>query len=169
MKKIFIVLFAATMALAFAACTEKEIITPGSDNDTTQVEPPTPRHNELYETSWSGTGLYTVTVPIFGDVNLTVNSTIHFETDSTANSYFQAVTALATLDTNLSCAYTYANGNGTLNALDNADLHLAFTRKNDTTLNITVWKADLATMWPNLATVFNYLPQDNFSIDLYKQ
>lgn len=161
MKKTFSILGTALMlAFAMVSCTEKE----SYDNDT----PTTPQHNAMYQTTWSGSGLYTVTVPIIGDFSLTVNNTVSFIDDSNATSYVQAV-SLVSLDTNIQCSYVFNANTGTLTAKNNSELSYAFTKTNDTTLNITLGKEDFARMWPSLATVLNYLPQASFSIDLYKQ
>lgn len=169
MKKIFIVLFAATMALAFAACTEKENITPGSDGTETPDTPPTPQHNELYETTWIGSGQYSTTLPIIGNFSMTIDNTLNFLTDSTATSYLKLTAFSMSFDTTLNCAYIWNAPQGTLLSLDNADLSINFTKTNETTINITVNKSDIAAMWPSFETVSAYLPEDGFSIDLYKQ
>lgn len=167
MKKSF--LFRCLMAaavLAFAACTEKQTVNPEDDT------PPTPQHNSLYQTTWAGTAQQTVTLPLIGDVPITIDNTLVFHDDSTATTKLHALASSVILDvdrdTTVACTYTWADPQGVLTAVENPQMNLAFRKVNSNTINITVTKSDLTVMWPILDVVSSYLPE-SFSIDLVKQ
>ena len=156
----------AAAVLAFAACTEKQSVTPEEDT------PPTPQHNSLYQTTWAGTAQQTITLPIIGNVPITIDDTLAFHDDSTATTTLHVLASSALLDvdrdTAVACTYTWADPEGVLTAVKNPEMNLAFKKVNATTINITVTKSDLTAMWPILDVVSSYLPE-SFSIDLVKQ
>lgn len=156
----------AAAVLAFAACTEKQSVTPEEDT------PPTPQHNSLYQTTWAGTAQQTITLPIIGNVPITIDDTLAFHDDSTATTTLHVLASSAILDvdrdTAVACTYTWADPEGVLTAVENPEMNLAFKKVNATTINITVTKSDLTAMWPILDVVSSYLPE-SFSIDLVKQ
>lgn len=156
----------AAAVLAFAACTEKQSVTPEEDT------PPTPQHNSLYQTTWAGTAQQTITLPIIGNVPITIDDTLAFHDDSTATTTLHVLASSAILDvdrdTAVACTYTWADPEGVLTAVEDPQMNLAFKKVNATTINITVTKSDLTAMWPILDIVSSYLPE-SFSIDLVKQ
>lgn len=163
MKKVFTYLLASLLAVAFAACTEKEKI------ENTPETPPEQQHNSLYQSVWAGTAQRTVSVPIVGDVTLTLDNTVNFLDDSNASCLisFDAA-ALYSKDSTVTCTYTWTDPNGVLTAVKDPSMSIAFQKVNSTTINITLTKADITTMWPAMGYVESYLPE-SFSIDLIKQ
>ena len=164
MKKTLLNCLLAAAVLALGACTEKEKI-----ETTTDTTPEVPQHNSLYQTTWAGTAQQTVTLPIIGDITVTVDNTVEFLDDSTASSYisFDAASMYST-DSTIACTYTWEDPNGVLTAEANAQMSIAFHKVNANTINITITKDDITAMWPTMGLVSGYLPE-SFSIDLIKQ
>lgn len=169
MKKSFLFrcLLAAACFLPMTACTEKQEVE--VEPDTTPVTPPPPQHNSLYQTTWAGTADYLISLPIIGDITITMNDTLEFTGDSTATSILGIdAGGMISKDSTVMCTYVWDDPEGVLTAVDNPEVNIGFTKVNSNTINVTITKADIVNVWPAISTFEQYVPE-TISIDLIKQ